>query len=280
MLVDSHCHLDFQQLQSDIEGVLQRAKQADVRFLHTIGTRIADVEKLLLIAEQHSSDIDPSSSIEDSGLQIFCSVGVHPLNVMEKLVVDAAALIKLSEHRRVIGIGETGLDYRNGGKSRATQRQSFINHIRAAQQTGLPLVIHTREADLDTVTIMKELIADGPFCGVIHCFTASEWLAESCLEMGLYLSASGIITFKNAQNINNVFKHTHIDRILIETDSPFLAPVPKRGQSNEPSYLVHIAKHLAKLRDCSYNEVVQTTTKNFFTLFNKADLWIRYTAGK
>lgn len=257
MLIDSHCHLDFPILYDNLNLVLERAAEAKITCLQTICTRISEFDKVLNIAQMHN--------------KIFCSVGVHPLNVYEQDVYSAQYIMKLSEHPKVIGIGETGLDYHydKSQSNQLKQQESFINHINASQETGLPIIIHTRDADLDTVNIIKSEMKRKIFTGVIHCFTASSWLAQECLDMGLYISASGIITFKNALDIQYVFANLPLDRVLIETDSPFLAPVPLRGKSNEPSYLKHTAEFLSGLRKLDYEEVANATTLNFLRLFNK-----------
>ena len=258
MLVDTHCHLDFKVLNDDLAGVLERAKANGIAMMQTICTKISEFEKIHAIAK-----------ISDN---IFCSVGNHPLNLKEEGLVSATEILHYTQKAKVIGVGETGLDYHYSKDTEQLQKDSFIEHIKAAQESSLPIIIHTREADEDTVEILKEHMAIKPFCGVIHCFTASEWLALECVKMGLYISASGIVTFKNAKEIQQTFKEIPLDKILIETDSPFLAPSPHRGKSNEPSYLKHTAQFMAELLEVKLEDFVDTTTKNFFTLFSKAKL--------
>ncbi|MFQ3307021.1 MAG: TatD DNase family protein [Candidatus Midichloriaceae bacterium] len=258
MIVDSHCHLDFEQLSSDIAGVIQRADEANVKVMQTICTKISEFEKIHSIAKKYTN--------------IFCSVGNHPLNLNEEGLVKNSDIIKLTKKEKVIGIGETGLDFHYSKDNKQLQTKSFEEHIIAAQTTSLPLIIHTREADQETVDILEHHMKEAPFSAVIHCFTASKWLAFKCLDMGLYISASGIITFKNATDIQETFKQIPIDRILIETDAPFLAPIPFRGKTNEPSYLKHTALFLANLLNKPFEEISLQTTKNFFSLFTKAKI--------
>jgi TatD DNase family protein len=258
MLVDTHCHLDFKVLTEDLEGVLNRAKESGVGVLQTICTKISEFEKIHKIANLREN--------------IFCSVGNHPLNLNEEGLVLAAEILKYTKKAKVIGIGETGLDYHYSKDTEQLQKQSFIEHIKAAQESSLPIIVHTREADEDTVEILKHQMKIKPFLGVIHCFTASEWLALECVQMGFYISASGIVTFKNATEIRAAFRKIPLDKILIETDSPFLAPVPQRGKSNEPSYIRYTAQCMAELLEMELEDFVDATTNNFFNLFKKAKI--------
>lgn len=260
MLVDSHCHLDFPELHNKMEEILQRAQENDVKILQTICTKISKFKDILAIA--------------NTSQNIFCSVGIHPLNVKDEGIYEAEKIIKLTSNNKVIGIGETGLDYYYSEESKNLQQKSLDEHIKAAQETGLPLIIHTRNADDDTINILKSAYKNKEFTGVIHCFTASKRLAYECIDIGFYISASGIITFKNAQDIRNVFMEIPLQNILIETDAPFLAPVPKRGKSNEPAFVKYIAEFLANLRNISYDELSKNTTDNFLRLFNKVNLKI------
>ena len=256
MLIDSHCHLDFEVFNRNhgIAGLIQRAQIAGVGLIQTICTRLSDFPNILSIAELYS--------------MVYCSVGVHPLYIKE--IPSAESLLEKCHHPKVIGIGETGLDYYRDGFDKKSQISSFIEHIITAQKSGLPIIIHVRSADEDLVSILKEMMSESYFTGVIHCFTASSWLAEECIKLGFYISASGIITFKNSLAIQNVFKSLPEDKILIETDAPFLSPVPHRGKDNEPSYIKETAIFLASIRSVSYEEIQKTTTDNFFRLFKKA----------
>ncbi|WHQ47077.1 MAG: TatD family hydrolase [Candidatus Midichloria sp.] len=255
MLIDSHCHLDFEELNKDLELVVQRALKLDVAVLQTICTQISKFKLIYEIAEKYS--------------HIYCSVGNHPLYLKEEGIIDYFSILKFCHLPKVIGVGETGLDYYHSNFNKAVQQKSFIEHIKASQQSGMPIIIHTRSADDDTVGIIKEQMQEKLFTGVIHCFTASRELADACINMGLYISASGILTFKNAIDIQQTFKEIPEDRIIIETDAPFLAPSPFRGKINEPSYLTHTALFLANLRKKSFQEISKITTDNFFKLFTR-----------
>lgn len=257
MLVDSHCHLDTAELISDLPGVISRAQAVGVSAFHTICTQISAFDKILRISKAYSN--------------IFCSIGNHPLNLQDQAISSAHEIAELCHrHPKIVSIGETGLDYHYDEANKEKQKESFIQHIEASQQTGLPLVIHTRDADRDTVSLLQERMSKKSFSGIIHCFTASEWLADACIEMGLYISASGIITFKNADNIRKVFKKIALNKILLETDAPFLAPTPHRGKINEPSYIRHIADYLAALREEEIAVIENITTQNFFDVCSRA----------
>lgn len=257
-LVDTHCHLDFDGLVNDIDGVLHRSLVAGVVLLQTICTKISDISVLLSLTERYDT--------------VYCSVGNHPLYLQEEGVVSADHILSYCALPKVIGIGETGLDYYRHGYDKRSQIRSFREHIIASQRSGLPLIVHTREADDDTVSIIKEHMQEKKFSGVIHCFTSSKWLAEEMIDVGFYISASGIITFKNAREIQDVFRILPADRILLETDAPFLAPMPFRGKANEPSYLRSTAQFLAELRSISLTEIAHITTDNFLELFSKAKM--------
>ncbi len=256
MLIDSHCHLEFDDFKDDFDLVLQRASSSGIEKMLTIGTKLSTLHKAIKIAGNHNN--------------VFASVGVHPSHVHEEGIVTSDKLIALCQHPKIIGIGETGLDYHYMRSSKEDQIKSFIEHIKAAQETGLPIIVHTRDADEDTVAIIKEQSDIKKFKFLIHCFTSSEWLATECLKIGGYISTSGIITFKNATDIQNTIKKVDINKLLIETDSPYLAPVPHRGKRNEPAFVKHIAEFVAELKGLSYDEVASNTTKNFYTLFDKA----------
>ena len=211
-------------------------------------------------------------SIAERNDGVFCSVGVHPNDSGKQKVVLAQELIEKTSRKKVIGIGETGLDYHYEYSDRVLQKHSFLEHIKAGRATGLPLIIHTRDADDDTINILKEEISKGSFKFLIHCFTSTKQLADISVELGGYISVSGIITFKNVQNIRDALIDVPLDRILIETDSPYLAPIPHRGKRNEPSYVVQINKALANLKNISEEECAKITTENFFRLFDKAKI--------
>jgi TatD DNase family protein len=257
MLVDSHCHLDFDAFQEDFDGVLSRAADAGVGTMVTICTRLSRFRDVLQLAEYHPN--------------IWCSVGVHPHEAEEEGVEDAKVLLEHAGHPRVVGIGETGLDFYYEHSPRGAQEVSFRAHIDAARETGLPLIVHARDADVDTMRILREEQTKGPFPGVIHCFTASRQLADTAIDLGLYVSFSGILTFKNAVAIQETAEALPLERILVETDAPYLAPAPNRGKRNEPSFVAHTAAYLAGLRGETSTQIADITTDNFFRLFNKAD---------
>jgi len=259
MLIDSHCHLDFEALSADRAGVLQRAAEAGVTGMVTISTRVEKFDAIRQIAEADSS--------------IWCSVGTHPHNAHEESHIETSDLERLSEHPRCIAIGEAGLDYFYDSAPRDAQAVGFRRHIAAARSTGLPLVIHSRAADQDTIAILEDEVEQGgrfPF--VLHCFSAGAELARRGVELGGYVSFSGIITFKNAEDIRTVAAGVPLDRLLVETDAPYLAPVPHRGHSNEPAYVRHTAEKLAEIRGMSLVALAEVTTANFARLFTKAGL--------
>ena len=258
MLVDSHCHLDFEVLNSDLKSVIQRAFDNDVGLMQTICTKISEFDKIYQLSESND--------------KIFCSIGNHPLNLLEEGVVKAEEILNFTNKPKLIGIGETGLDYYYSKDNSKIQKESFIEHIITAQESSLPIIVHTRSADQDTVEILKKYMKVKKFTGVIHCFTASSWLANECIDMGFYISASGIVTFKNAIDIQQTFKKIPVEKILLETDAPYLAPVPMRGKNNEPAYLRYTAEFMAKLLDINLNNFIDITTKSFFNLFNKAKI--------
>jgi len=257
LLIDSHCHLDFPELAADRDGVLARAKANGVDGMVTISTRVERFAQITAIAEAHR--------------QIWCSVGTHPHHAHEELHIETADLVRLAAHPRCVAIGEAGLDYHYDGDY-AAQATGFRRHIAAARETGLPLVIHSRSADEDTASILEEESARGAFPFVLHCFSAGIDLARRGLALGGYVSFSGILTFKNAEIIREVAAFTPADRILVETDAPYLAPVPHRGQSNEPSYVRHTAEKLAEVRGVPFDTLAAETTANFFRLFSRAKL--------
>ncbi|MDB5505808.1 MAG: YcfH [Devosia sp.] len=259
MLIDSHCHLDFPELAADRAGVLARAADAGVTGMVTISTRVERFDEIRAIAEANP--------------QVWCSVGTHPHNAHEELHITTDDLVRLSQHPRCIAIGEAGLDYHYDNSPREAQATGFRRHIAAARLTGLPLVIHARSADADMAALLEEETAgQGPFPFVLHCFSSGIELAGRGLALGGYLSFSGILTFKNAVEIQDVAMMAPADRILVETDAPFLAPIPHRGQSNEPGFVRHTAQKLADLRGVSLDAIAEQTTRNFATLFSKSGL--------
>jgi TatD DNase family protein len=256
MLVDSHCHLDYLEDGEELEAVVGRADAAGVGTLVTICTRLSEFDRVRAIAGRFD--------------QVYCTAGVHPHEAGEEGQADPARLIELAADVKVIGIGETGLDYYYDNSPREAQRRSFRTHIRASRATGLPLIVHSRDADADTIKILEDEAGEGAFPGVIHCFTAGRGLAEAALELGLYISLSGVITFKNADELRAIAKDLPLERILVETDAPYLAPVPKRGKKNEPAYVVHTAAFVAELLGLPADELARITSENFFRLFAKA----------
>ncbi len=256
MLVDSHCHLDFDVFDDDREAVIARALEAGVGTLVTICTHLSKFETVRAIAAGHEN--------------VWCSVGIHPHQVAEEGIAPAARLVELAGDPLVVGIGETGLDYYYDHSPRDDQRASFRAHIAAARLTRLPLIVHTRDADEDTAAILAEEAGQGAYPGVLHCFSAGRALCEAALELGLYVSLSGIVTFRNADDLRATVRDVPLDRLLVETDSPFLAPVPNRGKRNEPALVVHTARAVAEIKGIDEAELARATTENFFRLFSKA----------
>ena len=256
MIIDSHCHLDFPELAADRAGVIARAKAAGVERMVTISTRVARFDEIKAIAEANP--------------EVWCSVGTHPHHADEELHIQVEDLVRLSEHPKCIAIGEAGLDYFYDNAPKDAQETGFRRHIAAARITGLPLVIHARSADEMTAAILKEESGQGPFPFVLHCYTGGMELAKVGLELGGYVSFSGIITFKNAESIREVARMVPDDRFLVETDAPYLAPIPHRGETNEPAYTRHTAEYLASVRSQSSEQIFADSTANFYRLFSKA----------
>ena len=255
MFVDSHCHLDFPDFADELPQIVERANAAGLCRMVTICTRVGKFDQVLSVAQQFDN--------------VFCSVGTHPHNAHEELDVTADQLIALSNHEKVVAIGEAGLDYYYQKDHASAQAQGLRTHIAAARETGLPLVIHSRDADEDMAHILESESADGEFPMVLHCFSSGRSLAERGLALGAYVSFSGILTFKNSVELRNIAKDIPLDRLLIETDAPYLAPTPYRGKRNEPSYAVETAKVLADVRGLDEKEIGTITTDNFFRLFSK-----------
>lgn len=256
MLVDSHCHLDFPDFAAELPDVVARAQAAGVSHMVTISTRVRRFDEIRAIAER----FDP----------VFCSVGTHPHQAAEEPDVTAAELVALAAHPKVVAIGEAGLDYHYDTSPRAAQEQGFRTHIAAARETGLPLVIHAREADEDVARILEEETARGAFPFLLHCFTAGPELARRALALGGYISFSGVITFKRSEDLRSIAAEVPQERLLVETDAPFLAPTPHRGKRNEPSFVRETAKVVAEARGMAFEDLAAATTRNFFTLFSKA----------
>ncbi len=256
MLVDSHCHLDFPGLAEQRCQVIARARAADVQVMQTIATRLSTFAQLLTIAEA-----DPG---------IFCSVGVHPHQADEEGIDDPQPLLARTDHPKVIGIGESGLDYYYQNSSRSAQERSFRAHIDAARQSGLPLIVHTRDADRDTIALLGDALREGPFGGVIHCYSSTPELGFAAVEMGFYLGLGGILTFKRSDELRATVRALPLDRLILETDAPYLAPQPVRGKTNEPAYVAHVAATLAEVKALPVAEIARATTDNFFRLFAKA----------
>ncbi|HKQ44065.1 MAG TPA: TatD family hydrolase [Rhizomicrobium sp.] len=254
--VDSHCHLDFPDYAGQVDAVVGRAEAAGVGVCLTIGTELKRFAGVKAVAEKFPN--------------VWCSVGVHPHESEKELLDDEAALIREASHPKVVGIGETGLDYYYEHAPRGPQQANFRSHIAAARQTGLPVIVHTRDADDDTIDILRAEMGKGAFTGLIHCFTGTQKLADAALALGLYISVSGIATFKNSALLRDVIKTVPLERLLVETDAPFLSPVPHRGKTNEPAFVVHTAKMLADLKGVTPEELARVTTENFFGLFSKA----------
>lgn len=252
MLVDSHCHLDFPDFAGRLPEMLAAMAQNEVGLAVCVGVKLEDVPRVIALAEQDE--------------RLFASVGVHPecCGVEEP---DVERLLRLSEHPKVIAIGETGLDYHWHPDRPEWQRQRFRTHIRASRSSGKPLIVHMRDATEDTLRLLRE---EATASGVMHCFTGDWEAARQVLDLGFYLSFSGIVTFKNARDIREVAQKAPLDRILVETDSPYLAPVPHRGRQNQPAYVRHVAEELARLRGLDLEKLAQATTQNFFNLFPNA----------
>ncbi len=255
MLIDSHCHLDFPDFATELDAVVARAHAAGVASMVTISTRVHRHAEVLAIADRFAD--------------VYASVGTHPHHAHEELDVTAADLVALARHPKVVALGEAGLDYHYDNSPRQAQERGFRTHIAAARESGLPLVIHSREADADTARILEEETGQGAFPAVLHCFTGGPDLARRAIALGLFISFTGILTFKNSTALRAIAAELPSDRILVETDAPYLAPSPYRGKRNEPAYVVETARVLAENRGASFEEIGRQTTENFFTLFSK-----------
>lgn len=256
MLVDHHCHLDFPQFAADRDGLVARAASAGVGTIVTISTRIRKFDQIRAIAEAYPD--------------VWCTVGTHPHQADEERGIETAEIVRLSKHPKVVGIGEAGLDYYYKHGTPEAQAEGFRRHIAAARETGLPLEIHTRDADADTRAILEDEHARGAFPAILHCFTGGRDLAMRAVDLGLYVSFSGVVSFKKSEALRDIAREVPLDRILVETDAPFLAPEPYRGKTNEPAYVAHTARALADARGMSFDDFARATTDNFFRLFTKA----------
>jgi len=256
MLADSHCHLNYKGVFEQQAEVLARARARGVGAMLNISTRESEWDAVTATAEREPD--------------VWASVGIHPHEADQHPHVDTAKLVARAAHPRVVGIGESGLDYYYDLSDRARQQASFRAHIAACRQTGLPLIVHTRDAEEDTLAILRDEMEQGAFTGVIHCFTASGEFADAALALGFFISISGIVTFKNAHDLQATAARLPIERLLIETDAPFLAPVPNRGKPGEPAFVVDTANMLARLRGTTVEELAARTADNFFSLFDKA----------
>jgi TatD DNase family protein len=256
MFVDSHCHLNYAGLAEQQQDVLARARAAGVSCMLNISTRASEWDQVIGLAETEPD--------------VMATVGVHPHEADLHPDVETSTLVERAVHPRVVGIGESGLDFYYDRSDRERQRQSFRAHIAAARETGLPIIVHTREAEADTYGILAEEMGNGAYKGVIHCFTASADFAAKALCLGFYISMSGIVTFRNAKDLQETAKAIPADRLLIETDAPFLAPVPNRGRTCEPSFVADTARFLAELRGVSVEQLAEGTSANFLRLFDKA----------
>jgi TatD DNase family protein len=255
MLIDSHCHLDFPEFTNELDDVVSRARAAGVGRIVTISTRVKRHDELLAITERFPD--------------VYCSLGTHPHNAHEELDIDVDELLARTRHPKVVAIGEAGLDYHYDLSPRDAQQRGFRNHIAVARATGLPLVIHSREADEDMARILEAESRKGVFPAVLHCYTGGRELAERAIALGLYISFTGILTFKKSDDLREIAKRLPADRIMVETDAPYLAPGRHRGKRNEPAFVVEIAEVLAQTRGVSRDEIARQTTDNFFRLFAK-----------
>jgi TatD DNase family protein len=255
MLVDSHCHLDFPDFATERDAIVARARAAGIGRMLTISTRVKRQAQIVEIAERYPD--------------VFGTVGTHPQHVDEEMDVTADTLIALTKHPKIVAIGEAGLDYHYDTGPRENQAKSFREHIAAARKTGLPLVIHSRQCDADMAALLREEAGKGAFGAVLHCFTGGRDLAFTAVELGHYIGFTGILTFKNSAELREIAKALPADRILVETDAPYLAPVPYRGKRCEPAFVAETAKVLAEVRGVSAEEIARQTTENFFRLFSK-----------
>ncbi len=255
-LVDSHCHLDFPDFENELDEVVSGAARAGVGWMLSISTKPSRLDELTGIAERFDN--------------VFCTVGVHPHEVGSEPEITTQQLIGMANHPKIVGFGETGLDYHYENSPKKTQEISFRAHIEAARESDLPVIVHTRDADADTLRIIEDEYSRGAYRGLIHCFSSTGDFARKVLKMGFYISFSGIVTFNNADELRQTATEIPLERILVETDAPYLAPVPKRGKRNEPAFVAHTAAFLARLRGLDTDTFARITSENFFRLFSKA----------
>lgn len=256
MITDSHCHLDFPDFDGERDDIITRAAEAGVTRMVTICTRLKNEPQVRAIAEQYAP--------------VFYAAGTHPMSAAAEPLATVEELVAMSAHPKFVGVGETGLDYHYTAESAAIQQESLLVHIEAARQTGLPLIIHARAADDDIARILSEEHAKGTYSCVMHCYCSGPELAKTCLDLGFYLSMSGIATFKNSQEVRDIFAAAPVDRVLVETDAPYLAPTPFRGKRNEPAYTAHTARMGAEVFGMDYADFAAQTQANFERLFSKA----------
>ncbi len=257
-IVDTHCHLDLIEKQgANIDEVIKNALSHNVKILQTICTRVTEIDLLLEYTKKHDF--------------IYASLGIHPCNVTEQPQIKAEEILEIcAKNQKIIGIGETGLDYYHDKSAIPLQKSSFVEHIKASQINDLPIIIHSRDADLDMMEILQSEQKNSHFPALLHCFSSSKELAEKALDLGIYISISGIVTFKNAMQLQEIVKYLPLDRLLVETDSPYLAPVPFRGKTNEPAFTKYVVDFIAELKGLSVEEVTHQTTQNFFEIFKRA----------
>lgn len=255
MLIDTHCHLDFPDFAPEQAQVVARARERGVGRMITISTHVTKFASISAIAERYD--------------EVYCTVGTHPLHAHEEPEATVAELIALAKHPKCVGFGEAGLDYFHDRAPRELSQRVFRTHIAAARESGLPLVIHTRNSDEDCAAILKDEMGKGAFTALLHCFTSSRQLAETAVELGLYISFSGVVTFKNSQELREIARDTPLERILVETDAPFLAPVPHRGKRNEPAFVADTAHVLAEAKGLTDAQMSEATTANALRLFSK-----------
>ena len=255
MLVDSHCHLDFPDFAEELDQVVQRGRDAGIGLFLTINTHLTRFERVLAVAERFPD--------------VYCTVGIHPHEAGTEPQAETERLVELAQHPKVVGFGETGLDFYYDKSPRERQRDSFRAHIAAARIADLPVIVHTRDADADTLAILADEMGKGAFTGLVHCFSSGPDVAEKAVELGLYISASGIMTFKTAEALRDTLAGVPLDRLLVETDAPYLAPIPYRGKRNEPAYVAKTAARLAEVKGVPMAELEAATTANFHRLFTK-----------
>lgn len=258
-IVDTHCHLDLVEKQGlNLAEVIENCLQNNVKILQTICTRVTEIDKILHYTKLYDF--------------VYASVGIHPCNVTEQPKISAAEIIELcNAHKKIIGIGETGLDYYHDTSAIDLQKISFLEHIKASQETDLPLIIHSRNADLDMMEILQSEQQNKNFPALLHCFSSSKELSKKALDLGMYISIAGIVTFKNALELQEIVEFLPLESLLVETDSPYLAPMPHRGKTNQPAFTKHVVEFIAELKGLSAEEVARQTTENFFKIFKKAE---------